>query len=59
MFSCKTSAPEDTILRSSLRSPISLPIGDHNSGCKVIDLNFHGATVHVSLDKIVSAGLNK
>ncbi|XP_063685041.1 nicolin-1-like isoform X1 [Bolinopsis microptera] len=47
MFSCKTSPPEDTILRSSLRSPISLPIGDHNSGCKVIDLNFHGATVHI------------
>lgn len=49
MFSCKTpsSTEQDTILRSSLRSPISLPVGDHNSGCKVIDLNFHGATVHI------------
>lgn len=46
MFSCRTG--EDSLLRSSLRSPVSLPIGDNNSGCKVIDLNFHGATVHVS-----------
>lgn len=45
MFSCRTG--EDSLLRSSLRSPVSLPIGDNNSGCKVIDLNFHGATVHI------------
>lgn len=47
MFSCKAASSEDAVLRSSLRSPISLPAGDTNSGCKVIDLNFHGATVHI------------
>ena len=49
MFSCKTATSEDAVLRASLRSPILLPDGDTNSGCKVIDLNFHGATVHVSV----------